>query len=80
MDGLKKVCVYYGQTTLSYSELNEYSFNQQLVLLAGDHHDEEYMGTGDTRVRIDENIKLCVMPMQKEQNKASSRITEIVFR
>lgn len=41
--------------------------------------DEDYMEIGEKRVRIDENLKLCIMPLAYAGDE-NSRIREVVFR
>lgn len=43
--------------------INEYVYNQQLRSLYSGDLDEDYMETGEKRVRIDENLKLCILPI-----------------
>ena len=63
MEQLRVVFVFWGRTSLSYEYINEFIYNQQLRVLNNPTIDEDYMDTGEKRVRIDENLKLCIMPL-----------------
>lgn len=66
LEQLKTVFLYYAAHSLSYEMINEYIYNQQLNCLANHEVDEDYLDIGEKRVRIDENLKLCIMPLTEE--------------
>ena len=53
MEQLRVVFIFWGRITLSYEYINEYVYNQQLRILNVPSIDEDYMETGEKRVRID---------------------------
>lgn len=63
LDQLKTIFLYYSKTSLNYELINEYVYNQQLNILDNKEKDEDYMEIGEKRIRLDENLKLCIMPL-----------------
>jgi hypothetical protein len=65
LEQLKTIFLYYGSHAISYEMVNEYIYNQQLNRLSNGELDEDYIEIGEKRVRIDENLKLCIMPLSE---------------
>jgi hypothetical protein len=80
LDQLRGVFVFWGRTTLSYEYINEYIYCQQLRILNKQTIDEDYMDTGEKRVRIDENLKLCIMPLAYSGSDENLRVRDLAFR
>ena len=73
--------LYYAAQSLSYEMVNEYIYNQQLNCLANGQPDEDYLDIGEKRVRIDENLKLCIMPLTEEGLELrTTKLKQLVFR
>lgn len=66
LEQLKLIFLYYAAPAISYEMINEYVYNQQLNCLSNGEVDEDYIEIGEKRVRIDENLKLCIMPLSEQ--------------
>lgn len=81
LDQLRSVFVYWGRPALNYEMINEFIYSQQLRILNSPTIDEDYMDTGEKRVRIDENLKLCIMPLAyAEGDEQNNKTRDVIFR
>lgn len=61
--------------------INEFVYNQQLNRLSNGEVDEDYIEIGEKRARLDENLKLCIMPLSEEGVETkTTKIRQLVFR
>ena len=73
LEQLRSILTFYSRSSLTYQLVNEYIYHQQLAALS---HSDPASGQ-EQRIRMDENLKLCLMPLAVQRTDSPTRLNPI---